>query len=128
MLDPLLDPKCLWALRHPEHFPVEVSRADREMLLRVPGMGVTSVARILKARRVSRLRCDDLKTLGVVMKRAQFFITCRGRTLEGLSLRQEYVMRSLMSADTAKQLEMPEQEQLSLFNREEYTKCLTGQI
>ena len=126
--NPYIDPKCTWALNHPEFFPVEINRADYEALLRVPGIGVKSARRIIVARRAGNLDFEDMKKLGVVMKRAQFFITCRGRTLEGLSLRQEYVMRSLMSADTAKQLEMPEQEQLSLFNREEYTKCLTGQI
>ena len=126
--NPYVDPKCTWALNHPEFFPVEINRADYEALLRVPGIGVKSARRIIVARRAGSMDFDGLKKLGVVMKRAQFFITCRGRSLEGLSLRREYVMRSLMSADTAKQLEMPEQEQLSLFNREEYTKCLTGQI
>ncbi len=126
--DPYIDPKCTWALRHPEFFPVEVNSADYEALLRVPGMGVKSARRIVIARRAGSLGFEDMKKLGVVMKRAQFFITCRGRTLEGLSLRREYVMRSLMSADTARRLELPEMEQLSLFSNEEYTKCLTGQM
>ncbi|MBR2879864.1 MAG: helix-hairpin-helix domain-containing protein, partial [Oscillospiraceae bacterium] len=126
--NPYVDPKCTWALNHPEFFPVEINRADYEALLRVPGIGVKSAKRIIVARRAANLGFEDLKKLGVVMKRAQFFITCRGRSLEGLSLRQEYVMRSLMSVDTAKRLEMPEPEQLSLFSNEEYTKCLTGQI
>ncbi len=126
--NPYVDPKCTWALNHPEFFPVEINRADYETLLRVPGIGVKSARRIITARSAGNLGFEDMKKLGVVMKRAQFFITCRGHTLEGLSLRREYVMRSLMSADTARQLEMPEQEQLSLFNREEYEKCLTGQM
>jgi predicted DNA-binding helix-hairpin-helix protein len=71
--DPRLDPKCCWALRHPEFFPVEVNRADYEALLRVPGVGVVSAKRILVARRTGPLHADDLRKLGVVMKRAQYF-------------------------------------------------------
>lgn len=126
--NPLVDPKCTWALNHPEFFPVEVNRADYEALLRIPGVGVKSARRIIAARRAGSLSFEDLKKLGVVMKRAQYFITCRGKTLEGLSLRREYVMRSLVSADTAKKMDEPEQ--LSMFdsNNEEYVKCLTGQM
>ena len=125
---PLVDPKCSWALDHPEFFPVEVNRADYEALLRVPGVGVKSARRILRARRAGSLGFEDLKKLGVVLKRAQFFLTCRGRAPEGLSMRQETVMRALISADTARAMALPEAEQLSLFDREEYTKCLSGQI
>lgn len=63
---------------HPEFFPVEVNRADYEALLRVPGIGVVSAKRILVARRSGALRAEDLKKLGVVMKRAQYFLTCGG--------------------------------------------------
>jgi putative DNA modification/repair radical SAM protein len=125
---PLVDPKCSWALDHPEFFPVEANRADYEALLRVPGVGVKSARRILRARRAGSLGFEDLKKLGVVLKRAQFFLTCRGRRPEGLSMRQEYVTRALISADTARSLDLPEAEQLSLFDREEYAKCLSGQI
>lgn len=75
-LDQELDPKTSWALRHPEVFPVDVNRADYEMLLRVPGVGVKSAALIVDARRFRRLTSDHLKRIGVVMKRARFFITC----------------------------------------------------
>lgn len=81
--DPRLDPKCCWALRHPEFFPVDVNRADYEALLRVPGMGVTSARRVLAARRVGPLTFEGLKTLGVVLKRAQYFLTCSGRAVPG---------------------------------------------
>ncbi len=74
--DPRVDPKCSWALRHLDFFPVEVNRADYEALLRVPGIGVTSARRILTARRVGPLTFSGLKTLGVVLKRAQYFLTC----------------------------------------------------
>jgi putative DNA modification/repair radical SAM protein len=80
-LDLTLDPKSDWALRHPEFFPVEVNRADYRELLRVPGIGVRSARRILRARRVCRLREEELKRLGVVLKRARYFITAEGRFL-----------------------------------------------
>ena len=74
-----LDPKCNWAIRHPEHFPVEVNRASYETLLRVPGIGVTSAKRILYMRKVSHVDFDGLSKLGVVLKRARHFITCKGK-------------------------------------------------
>ena len=75
-LDLEIDPKLAWALRHPEAFPVDVNRADYEMLLRVPGLGVKSAKMILTARRYSRLGTSHLKQIGVVLKKAQYFITC----------------------------------------------------
>jgi putative DNA modification/repair radical SAM protein len=78
-LDPDLDPKCAWALRHPEFYPVEVNTADYEMLLRVPGIGVTSARRIIEARRHKKLEPEDLRKMGCVMKRAQYFVTAKGR-------------------------------------------------
>lgn len=80
-LDVHLDPKAAWALRHPECFPVEVNRVDYETLLRVPGIGVRSARRILRARRIGALHGDDLARLGVVMKRARWFLTAGGRYL-----------------------------------------------
>ena len=75
-LDLEIDPKLAWALRHPEAFPVDINRADYEMLLRVPGLGVKSAKMILTARRYSRLGTSHLKQIGVVLKNAQYFITC----------------------------------------------------
>ena len=77
--DPYLDPKCTWALRHPAFFPVEVNTAPKAVLLRVPGIGPKSALRILQARRQQTLGMAELKRLGVVLKRAQYFITCGGR-------------------------------------------------
>ncbi len=74
-----LDPKTGWALRHLELFPVEINGADYEVLLRVPGIGVRSAQRIVRARRQGHLSMDDLAKLGVVLKRARYFITARGR-------------------------------------------------
>ena len=82
--DQRLDPKSSWAVVHLELFPVEVMRADLETLLRVPGIGPVSARRILSARRQTNLRFEDLKKLGVVVKRAQFFLTCGGRMRQGL--------------------------------------------
>lgn len=76
--DPFLDPKCNWAIQHLEQFPVDVNKADSSQLLRVPGIGPKSVRRILQARRHSNLGLDELKRIGVVLKRAQYFIVCKG--------------------------------------------------
>ncbi len=76
--NPYLDPKCNWALHHFDRFPVDVNRAPYEMLLRVPGIGVNSAKRIRAARRQGTLGLAELKRMGVVLKRAQYFITCQG--------------------------------------------------
>ncbi|MDR1815092.1 MAG: putative DNA modification/repair radical SAM protein [Clostridiales Family XIII bacterium] len=78
-LDVDLDPKVVWALRHLEQFPVEVNRASEEELLRIPGVGNTSVYRILRQRRIAAVTYDDLKKMGVVLKRARFFLTANER-------------------------------------------------
>ena len=114
--DPALDPKCCWALRHPEFFPVEVNRADYEALLRVPGIGVVSAKRILVARRSGALRAEDLKKLGVVMKRAQYFLTCGGRYASPLKLSQEGMLQNLMAVERCA-LPQAEAQQLSLFDQ-----------
>ena len=74
-----VDPKSDWALRHPEVFPLEVNTAPYELLLRVPGIGVKSAWRIAKARTTATLRYEDLKRMGVVLRRAAHFITCDGK-------------------------------------------------
>ena len=93
----LLDPKCDWALRHLEQFPVEINRADYTMLLRVPGIGVKSAQRICKARRSSTLDFDNLKKIGVVLKRALYFITCNGRMMYNTKIDEDYITRNLLS-------------------------------
>ena len=75
-LDLEVDPKLSWALRHPEHFPVDINKADYEMILRVPGIGVKSAKLIVASRRFSKLGFYELKKIGVVMKKTQYFITC----------------------------------------------------
>ena len=88
LLDLELDPKLSWALRHPECFPIDINRADYEMLLRIPGVGVKSARLIVASRRFSRLGFYELKKMGVVMKKAQYFITCHelpGKTIHELT-------------------------------------------
>ncbi|MCU6686521.1 putative DNA modification/repair radical SAM protein [Dorea acetigenes] len=93
----LLDPKCNWALRNLEVFPVEVNRASYEMLLRVPGLGYKSAMRIVKARRLGTLDFPDLKKMGVVLKRAMYFLTCNGRMLYPVKMEEDYITRNLLN-------------------------------
>lgn len=79
-LDERFDPKLAWALRNLHHFPVEINRADKEQLLRIPGLGVRSVFKILRARRQKSLNFETLKSMKISLKRAQFFITAQGKT------------------------------------------------
>ena len=110
-----LDPKSSWAVAHLEQFPVEIMRADLETLLRVPGIGPVSARRILSARRQSHLCFEDLKKLGVVVKRAQFFITCGGRMRQGLRFSPDTLPVQLAQMERGL---LPESgaEQLSLFD------------
>ncbi len=93
----LLDPKEDWALRHLEFFPVEINRADYQVLLRVPGIGVKSAQRIVKARRNGNLRFEDLKWIGVVLKRALYFITCSGHMMYKTKIEEDYITRNLLA-------------------------------
>ena len=113
--NPRIDPKCFWAICHPEQFPVEIMRAEYETLLRVPGIGPVSARRIVSARRVSHLRYEDLSRLGVVLKRAQFFITCGGRMRRGLRFSAGTLLRQLEAVERG-QLPQAEAQQLSLFD------------
>lgn len=123
-----VDPKCNWALNHMELFPVEVNSAPLEMLLRVPGIGVKGAEKIVTARKNSALDFDGLKKLNIVLKRAQYFITCKGKMIPGLKQNPDFILRGLMSEEGVKRTYMPEAEQMTLFDEEEYLKCLTGQM
>ena len=92
----LLDPKCDWALRHLEQFPVEINRADYHTLLRVPGIGVRSAGKIVRARRYGTLTFEDLKKMRVLLKRAVYFITCGGRMMYRTRLDEDYILRNLL--------------------------------
>lgn len=95
----LLDPKCDWALRHLEQFPVEVETASYALLLRIPGIGPKSASRITHARRYGRLDFESLKKMGVVLKRAHYFITCGGRQMFHTPIEAGYITRQLITVD-----------------------------
>ncbi len=91
-----IDPKCNWALNHLEFFPVDVQTADYHTLLRIPGVGVKSARRIVKARRMGRLDFASLKKFGVVLKRAMYFITCNGKMMMPIRLNREFILTNLL--------------------------------
>ena len=113
--NPQLDPKCSWAVAHLEQFPVEIMRADYETLLRVPGIGPTSAKRIVSARRTAHLRFEDLKKLGVVVKRAQYFLLCDGHAAPGLRFSPATIVQQLEALERGL-LPSGDMQQLSLFD------------
>ena len=123
-----LDPKCDWAVGHLEFFPVEINRADYRTLLRVPGIGEKSARRIVGARRYHSLDFHDLKNMGVVLKRAVYFITCRGRQMYPLKLEEDYIVRNILGQD--RRLSGAEKEtayrQMSLFDDCDFSSENTG--
>ncbi len=141
--NPYIDPKCNWALHHMECFPTDINHAPYSDLLRVPGIGVTSAKRIVIARRTATLNFDGLKKLGIVLKRAQYFITCGGKSSDRFKITPQAVLRSLMSAKALElyrqHMALPvETKELSLFESlplpqsvvtpEVMPQCLTSQI
>jgi len=94
--DLALDPKCDWALRNISLFPVEINKADYDTLLRVPGIGVKSAIKIISARRFTSIDFYDLKKLGIVLKRAQYFITCKGKYYGIKSMDSELIRSQLV--------------------------------
>lgn len=95
-LDLELDPKLAWALRHPEAFPIDINKADYELILRVPGIGVKSAKLIVASRRFGRLGSYQLKKMGIVMKKAQYFITCNELTSHTIQeVKPEYLRKLL---------------------------------
>lgn len=94
--NPLLDPKCNWAINHMQLFPLEINRCPYEMLLRIPGIGVRGAGRIYRARKMSTLDFSDLKRLGIALKRAKYFITCKGRAMPGVDMRPQAILKELV--------------------------------
>ena len=118
-----LDPKCNWALNHLEYFPVEVNRASYDVLLRVPGIGYKSAGRIVKARRFGSLGFEDLRKMGVVLKRALYFITCSGKMMYKTKIEEDYITRNLLNTkerlpDSVARMNY---QQLSLFDDVNFT-------
>lgn len=115
----LLDPKCDWALRHLETFPVEINRADYYTLLRVPGIGTNSAQRIIMARKSAVLDFKDLKRMGIVLKRAVYFITCNGRMMYPINVEENFITRQLIALKDQLPLGVDKDityQQLSLFD------------
>ena len=110
-LDPDVDPKFAWAVRNLDKFPVEINKADYEMILRVPGIGVRSAKKIIMARRVTTLRFDDLKKIGIVLKRAKYFIICNGSRFDGKNYNELSIRSNLLTDGKSR-----EENQLLLFN------------
>ncbi|ADQ78778.1 Radical SAM domain protein [Paludibacter propionicigenes WB4] len=102
-LDLEIDPKLAWALRHPEHFPVDINKADYTQILRIPGIGVKTAKMIIVTRRYGRITSDSLKKMGVSLKKAQYFITCNElSSVKVNDTSPEYVRRILTEKKFAK--------------------------
>jgi putative DNA modification/repair radical SAM protein len=120
-LDLEMDPKIAWALRNIEKFPMEINKVSADDLLRIPGIGATSAMRIVRQRKMAAVKFDDLKKIGVVTKRARYFITCCGRYYGGNDIAPEWIKKEISLSDSAirnKLLPPEPQVQLSMFQPE----------
>ena len=140
----MLDPKCDWALRNLQHFPIEINKADYNTLLKVPGIGVISAKRIITARREFNLTFENLKKLGIVLKRARYFITCNGKYYDPIKhFNENFIAQNLLFLERTSTSSL-NYVQTSLFDnisnadnfifdallptKEDKQKCLTGII
>ena len=114
----ILDPKISWALRNIDKFPIEVNKASLEELLRIPGIGTTSALRIVRQRKLAAVHFDDLKKIGVVVKRARYFLTCCGKYYGGTEIAPEYIKKEVLAADQIRNKLVPADGdvQISMFN------------
>ena len=113
-LDMEIDPKLSWALRNLHHFPVDVNRADRTLLARVPGLGMRSIGKIIKARRFRKLNWDHLKKIGVSLNRAHYFLVCDSRDWQRKDLDADTIKGRILQRSTSK-FNIHQQQQLTLF-------------
>ncbi len=113
-LDTDVDPKLSWALRNMQHFPIDINKADKHMLLRVPGFGLKSVNKILSARRYRRLNWEHLKKIGVALNRAKYFITCYSSTFFNKDYEASKIKGLILGNSTTK-FEHGRSNQISLF-------------
>lgn len=117
--DNRIDPKCDWAIRHLGDFPVEVNRASYDALIRVPGIGPTGVKRIMSARRYGHVNFDMLKRMGVVLKRAKYFITCDGKMMDSFPLEAGLITDALADTEKKQRVKIANQDtsfvQMNLF-------------
>tara|TARA_Y100000815_G_C13334224_1_gene497183 strand:- start:1658 stop:2554 length:897 start_codon:yes stop_codon:yes gene_type:complete len=101
-LDVDVDPKLSWALRNLQHFPVDINKADKRMLARIPGLGMKSVNKVINARRYRKLNWEHLKAIGVALNRAKFFITCESRNWERRDLSAEKIKGMILQGSASK--------------------------
>lgn len=101
-----IDPKCEWAIRNIEKFPIEINTASAEMLLRVPGIGPTGVRKIISARRYGAINFEMLKKMRITLKRAQYFITCSGKMLYKIPLEQTFIRNRIADLEQAEIMEI----------------------
>ena len=114
-----IDPKCDWALRHLELFPIDVQTARYDEILRIPGIGPKSAKRIMQGRRYGKLDFDILKKMGVVLKRAHYFITCNGKMMYNIPIEEKYITRQLVYGNAKENWQVAHKnnfEQMSLFS------------
>jgi len=114
-LDMDVDPKLSWALRNLHYFPVDVNTADKRLLARIPGIGMQSVQKIIKARKFRKLSWDHLKKIGVALNRAQYFMVCESRYWERRDLDAEKIKGMILQNSSGK-FRNQYSTQLSLFN------------
>lgn len=116
-LDTELDPKVIWALRNIELFPIDVNKASFDELLRIPGIGTKSALRIMRQRKICAVKYDDLKKIGVVLKRARYFLTCSGKYYGDRELAPEYLKTKFIEADSIRNRlsSIGDGEQISMF-------------
>ena len=121
-LDPDLDPKIAWALRNIEKFPIEVNKATMEEILRIPGVGMVSALRIVRQRKIAAVKYEDLKKMGVVLKRARYFLTCMGRYYGGADLKPEFIRGRAIESEQVRRSLTPadDERQMSMFQESNY--------
>jgi putative DNA modification/repair radical SAM protein len=111
-LDLELDPKLAYALRNPQHFPIDINKAPYEMILRIPGIGVKSAKKIVAARKHRALRLEHLKKIGIVMKRAKYFMLTADPTFKEIDFYPDVIREQL----THEKYKKTQTQQLSLFS------------
>ncbi len=126
-LDVNFDPKTDWAIKNIYQFPVEINSAPRKMLLRIPGVGVRSVQKIMAARKVHSLNFEDLKKLGIVLKRAQYFITCKGKYYGDIVFKEDFIKKRLSPKVDLNYIDNPKFEQITFFAKDSFTS-ITGEL
>lgn len=118
-----LDPKCDWAIRHLDSFPVDVQRAPYDVLLRVPGIGPKSAGRIVQARRFGSLTYESLKKMGVVLKRAHYFITCNGRQMFKIPIEEKFITSQLISSNSKENWQVTHHNNYSQMSLADFGVC-----